>query len=108
MTLNERLAIWAGWEKHSVTEVPVWWSPIDHCGYSELPAYNTSIDLIRRDLLPRLSEEQWDWLDMGLEDKWDRALVSEPHPEYLFSRFLLTFPPADLAAAIAEVVHAAE
>lgn len=101
MTLDERLAAWAGWIKDDF-----WWSDQDGLLHADAPDYDESRDLISRDVLPKLTNEQWRDLDIALVKMMPAGLITG-HP-WQVGQWYLTLPPADLAAAIAEVVHVPE
>ena len=95
MTTNERLAKWAGW----VCIGGIWICPKGGA-FSVPPAYDASLDLLRRDVLTRLSEEQRESLNYHIAGKY--PLVT--HYDQ-WAKVLLTIPASDLAAAVAEVIE---
>ena len=124
MTINEKLARFAGWTSRVHTSTVFYdassdgsaterdryersycFDPLNKHPQEFPPHYDASLDLLRRDVLPRLSDEHWERLDTLLEHKWESVLASVPHPEYSWGRYILTIPAADLAAAVAEVIE---
>ena len=91
MTINERLAKFAG------ADTSIHRDEYGEINYGDPPAYDASLDLLRRDVLPRLSEEHWDQLDEQLVDYWD--------PNHPWAWYILTIPAAELAPAVAEVIE---
>lgn len=104
--LNENLAKWAGWNliSHDWSDSGWghgWENPQGSNIFRNPPDYEHSRDLIARDLLPRLAGIPGAKVSLAyaLRDRQEEAMSS-----WEFAWYLLTLPPADLAAAIWEVV----
>lgn len=102
MTLNERLAVFAGWKHERDEDGTTYWRTPDGSSIQwDCPEYDSDRNLIATELLPKLTEEQWVAVAKAV-----RLRAPSGIGPLSVIRATLTLPPADLAAAIAEVVEA--
>lgn len=103
MTLNERLAVFAGWKHERDEDGTTYWRTPDGSSIQwDCPEYDADRNLIATELLPRLTKKE----RKALGSKLARLAVAPVLDDGgVYAYWLLTLPPAELAAAIAEVVE---
>lgn len=100
--VNARLAELAGWRQVAVTYLgkPIGdWVDSSRVSRWGVPDYCASLDLLRRDVLPLLTEDQWESLDTTLEKQWEGVLASVPHPNCSWAQYILTIQTETIARA---------